>query len=381
MKKIILILLIGSFLVCSSGLTNEIYAQTNVSGLDFTEAAKSSTPTVVHVISTCEEHNKQGSNNVIYDLLFGREYNTKTSISFGSGVIISHYGYIVTNHHVIDDATKIQVVLHDKRMFDAVLIGKDPNTDLALLKIEGDNLPFMKLGDSDKLVVGQWVLAVGHPFNLTSTVTAGIVSAKSRDISILAEHKYATESFIQTDAAVNKGNSGGALVNLKGELVGINSAILSPSGAYAGYSFAIPVNLVRKIVSDFILFGEVQKAVIGVSIEEVTSAVATSLGLNKIEGVLVATIDNSGAASKAGVLIGDIILSVNGVKVNKTAELTEQMGKYRPGECIKLTIKRNNVSKTFKIVLRNIRGTTETINSREAGSEMEVNGFLNLMKQ
>ncbi|MCK5169957.1 MAG: trypsin-like peptidase domain-containing protein, partial [Bacteroidales bacterium] len=271
---------------------------------------------------------------------------------------------IVTNNHVIDGAEEIEVIMNDKRTFEAILIGTDPKTDVALLKIDADNLKYLKYGDSDNLKIGEWVLAVGNPFNLTSTVTAGIVSAKARNINILDnQSNYPIESYIQTDAAVNKGNSGGALVDLKGELVGINSAIISPSGSYSGYSFAIPINLVKKVVADIMKYGKVQKAVLGVEIRDVNNNDIEIYNLDKIEGILVIGVSKDGAAKDAGIKEGDVILKINNIKVNSTAELTEQIGKYRPGEKVYITIKRDNKRKQFDVLLRNMHGNTKIVKS------------------
>ena len=332
---------------------------------DFTVAAENSIHSVVHVTSKYNLENNDTYNNSFYEWLFGERYN-QPAVSFGSGVIISEDGYIVTNNHVIEDSDEIQVVLNDKRTFTAKLVGADPGTDLALLKVESAGLPFISFGNSDVLKVGEWVLAVGNPFNLTSTVTAGIVSAKARNISILDnKSNYPIESYIQTDAAVNKGNSGGALVNLKGELVGINSAILSPSGAYSGYSFAIPINLVKKVVTDFIKYGEVQRAVLGINIKDVNSETAKRFNLDKIEGVLISGINDDGAAQEAGLEEGDIIVEINKIKTNSVAELTEQIGKYRPGEIIYVTVKRANKKKQFEVLLRNMLGNTKIVKTDE----------------
>jgi len=342
----------------------QIPLTTNGQAMDFTEAAEKSIHAVVHVTSKYNLENDDSYSNPIYEWLFG-EVQRQPSVSFGSGVIISEDGYIVTNNHVVEESDEIQIVLNDKRTYSAKILGKDPSTDLALLKVDAENLPFISYGNSDALKVGEWVLAVGNPFNLTSTVTAGIVSAKARNINILrGRSKYPIESYIQTDAAVNPGNSGGALVNLKGELIGINSAIISPSGSYSGYSFAIPINLVKKVVADFIKYGEVQRAVLGVEIRDVDSEIANDNKLDKIEGVYIMTV-NEGAAKEAGIKQGDLVLEVNNVKVNSTAELTEQIGKYRPGETIFVTIKRDNKRKQFEVLLRNMHGSTKIVKSEE----------------
>ncbi|MDA3952814.1 MAG: Do family serine endopeptidase [Bacteroidales bacterium] len=332
---------------------------------DFTVAAEKSINAVVHVTSTYNLQNEDYYSNPITEWLFG-EAQRQPSVSFGSGVIISEDGYIVTNFHVVEKSSEIQIVLNDKRTFKAELIGKDAGTDLAVLKVESSNLPNISFGNSDILKVGEWVLAVGNPFNLTSTVTAGIVSAKARNINILREQsQYPIESFIQTDAAVNRGNSGGALVNLNGDLIGINSAIISPSGSYSGYSFAVPVNLVKKVVTDIIKYGEVQRAVLGVSINNIDSEKADELNLSKIEGVLIADVTKDGAANEVGLKVNDVILEINSIKVNSSAELMEQIGKYHPGETINITINRNNKKKQFEVLLRNTLGTTKIIKTEE----------------
>ena len=333
--------------------------------VDFTVAADKSVHAVVHVTSKYNLENDDYYQNPIYEFLFGNAQR-QPSMSFGSGVIISQDGYIVTNYHVVERSDEIKVVLNDKRTFTAEIVGTDPGTDLALLKVDGQNLPYIELGNSDILKVGEWVLAVGNPFNLTSTVTAGIVSAKARNINILSDQsKYPIESYIQTDAAVNRGNSGGALVNLNGELVGINSAIISPSGAYSGYSFAIPINLVKKVVADIIKYGEVQRAVLGVSIYDVNSDVAEKYDLDKIEGVFIESVTDEGAAKEAGIKEGDVVLEINNIKVNSATELTEQIGKYRPGETINVTVKRDNKRKQFEVLLRNMHGNTKIVKSDE----------------
>ncbi len=328
---------------------------------DFTEAAERSIHAVVHVTSKYNLESEDYYKSPIYNWLFGETYRQQ-SVSFGSGVIISEDGYIVTNYHVVKESDDIQVVLNDKRTFTAELVGTDPSTDIALLKLESTNLPYISFGNSDILKVGEWVLAVGNPFNLTSTVTAGIVSAKARNINILRDQSnYPVESYIQTDAAVNKGNSGGALVDLKGELVGINSAIISPSGSYSGYSFAIPVNLVKKVVADIMKYGEVQRAVLGVEIRDVNSKDIEIYNLDKIEGILIIGVSKDGAAKDAGIKEEDVILKINNIKVNSTAELTEQIGKYSPGDKVSVTIKRNNKKKQFDVILRNMHGNTKIV--------------------
>ena len=339
------------------------YSQIPTKGevFDFTEAAERSIHAVVHVTSKYNLESEDYYKSPIYNWLFGETYRQQ-SVSFGSGVIISEDGYIVTNYHVVEESDEIQVVLNDKRTFTAELVGTDPSTDIALLKLESTNLPYISFGNSDILKVGEWVLAIGNPFNLTSTVTAGIVSAKARNINILRDQSnYPIESYIQTDAAVNKGNSGGALVDLKGELVGVNSAIISPSGSYSGYSFAIPINLVKKVVDDIMKYGEVQRAVLGVTIKNINSEIAKKYNLDKIEGILIIGVSKDGAAKDAGIKEGDVILKITDIKVNSMAELTEQIGKYSPGDKVYVTIKRDNKRKQFDVLLRHMHGNTKIV--------------------
>lgn len=329
------------------------------SGLpDLTAAAEKSVHAVVHVQTQFMQNASSG--NPLFDFFYGYQQQQVPVQSSGSGVIISENGYIVTNNHVIDNSDEIQVVLNDKRSFAAKLVGKDETTDLALLKIDAKDLPYLMYGNSDDLKIGEWVLAVGNPFNLTSTVTAGIVSAKARNINILSKN-YAIESFIQTDAAVNPGNSGGALVNSSGDLVGINTAIASKTGSYVGYSFAIPVSIVKKIISDLLEFGEVQRAYLGAHIQDIDAKMAERYKLSKIEGVYVGGLTQLGAADNAGMLVGDIITKIEDFTVNSVAEVLGQISKYRPGDKVKLTIKRNGEEKIIELVLRNYKGDTSII--------------------
>jgi Do/DeqQ family serine protease len=297
----------------------------------------------------------------------------------GSGVIISPEGYIVTNNHVVQDASKIEIVLNDKRSYEGTIVGTDASTDLAVVKIKETNLPFLSYGNSDDLQIGEWVLAVGNPFNLTSTVTAGIVSAKARNINILGTPDGSSiESFIQTDAAVNRGNSGGALVNTRGELVGINAAIASGNGFYAGYSFAIPVNIVKKIVGDLIDYREVQRAFLGVSIREIDSKFAEEQGIKGLRGVFVSEVSDGSAAKEAGIIKGDVITSINKITVNSTSELLEQVSRYRPGEKIVVGISRDGNDKTFTVTLRNRDGNVSLVKAEtidvlpSLGAKMQV---------
>lgn len=297
----------------------------------------------------------------------------------GSGVIISRDGYIVTNYHVVEQAEEIAVTLNDKRTYDAQLIGTDPNTDLAVLKIDDEqNFPYVAFGNSDDVNIGEWVLAVGNPFNLTSTVTAGIVSAKARNINIIAGNGSgpgAVESFIQTDAAVNPGNSGGALVNTQGELIGINTAIASQSGTFTGYSFAIPVNLVQKIVNDLIEFGMVQRGYLGVNIQDVDADIAKKYDLARIAGAFVSGIIEGGAADDAELRAGDVITAIDNIKVNNVAELQEQINRHRPGEKVTVSYVRDGNQEETVATLKNKNNTTELLNKEEVkNSEVEAHG-------
>lgn len=335
---------------------------------DLTFAAESSVHAVVHI--TVTQKGQYYSSNNIFDYFFGdggsRSQQMPIRQGSGSGVIISTDGLIVTNNHVIEDADEISVVLNDKREFKGKLIGTDPSTDIALIKISASDLPVLKFSNSDNLRLGEWVLAVGNPFNLTSTVTAGIVSAKSRDIGINPD-QMRIESFIQTDAAVNPGNSGGALVNTRGELVGINTAIASQTGTYSGYSFAIPANIVQKVVADLKEFGEVQRALLNVQIGDVTADVAKKFNLDKIEGVFIGSVNPGGAADVAGIKDKDVIISIDGIEVNSSAELQEQISKHRPGDKITVVVKRDNKRKPFNVTLRNKHGDTEIVKGDEPG--------------
>ncbi len=307
----------------------------------FRLAAAQSRPAVVHIktflyTSTGWFHGKK----------------TEEETGKGSGVLISQDGYIATNYHVIEGADRIEIALNDKRRFDAQVIGYDKNTDLALLKVKADSLPYLRFANSDSLQVGDWVLAVGNPFNLSSTVTLGIVSAKARNIDIL-DGSYSVESFIQTDAAVNPGNSGGALVNAAGELVGINTAILTRSGQYEGYSFAIPSNLVRKVIYDLREYGSVQRGILGVSISEVLPETAKELDLPGLSGVLITSVSENSAAEEAGLKEGDVIVSIAGKSINSIPELQELIARQRPGDVIDLEYYREGVKQRTTVVLKN----------------------------
>ncbi|OFY79220.1 MAG: hypothetical protein A2V46_13135 [Bacteroidetes bacterium RBG_19FT_COMBO_42_7] len=327
--------------------------------VDFTYAAEQTVHAVVHVrTKTIVEQPV----NPILEWFYGERYSRspREVAGYGSGVIISSDGYIITNNHVIEDAENIEVKLNDNRVFNAELIGRDPSTDIALLKIKADKLSFLKYGDSDNLKIGEWVLAVGNPFNLTSTVTAGIVSAKGRSLGLL-NSDYKIESFIQTDAALNVGNSGGALVDTKGLLVGITSAIYSPSGAYSGNSFAIPVSIVKKVVEDLREYGEVQRAIIGVSITDVTSEDAEKHNLREIRGAMITKVVDGGSAADARLKENDVIIRFDNVNVNSVAELQEQIGKHRPGEKVSVTYLREGKETTIPLTLKNIAGNTNVV--------------------
>lgn len=304
----------------------------------------------------------------------------------GSGVIISDDGYIVTNQHVIEEATGIEVVLNDNQRYFAKVVGQDPSTDLALLKIKAKNLPYLRYGDSDIIVPGEWVLAVGNPFDLTSTVTAGIVSAKARNIGILRDkNNLQVESFIQTDAAVNPGNSGGALVNLKGELIGINSAIATVTGSYSGYSFAIPVNLVKKIMDDLLEFGSVQRGLLGVEIRDVTARLAQDRGLDVVRGVYINRVNNGSAAEQSGIEAGDVITAINGHEVGSVSELQELVARHRPGHTVQVTYRRDGKPVTVKTILKNFDGqatiTRQPVNYEIEGAKLEDLPYSELSKR
>lgn len=332
---------------------------------NFIEAANKSVHAVVHIKTEYAQKNNMYDNFFNFRDFFGDNSPNGQQgplMGAGSGVIISPDGYIVTNNHVVQDATSIEVVLNDKRSYEGTVVGTDPSTDLAVLKIKETNLPFLTYGNSDNLQIGEWVLAVGNPFNLTSTVTAGIVSAKARDINILGTPDGTSiESFIQTDAAVNRGNSGGALVNTRGELVGINAAIASGNGFYAGYSFAIPVNIVKKVVGDLINYKEVQRAYLGVSIRDIDSKFASEQNMKQLRGVYVAEVNDGSAAKAAGIINGDVITSINNVTVNSTSELLGQVSLYRPGDKVVVGVSRDGADKTYDVTLRNRAGNTSLV--------------------
>jgi len=343
--------------------------------LDFSSQAEKVTPAVVN-IKAIQPALQMPQNDIFKDFFGGGgnpffmdpgqqgQPQQRENAATGSGVIVSKDGYIVTNNHVVANATELEVTLSDKRSYKAKVIGTDPSTDLAVIQIKEGNLPVLAFGNSDQVKVGSWVLAVGNPFNLTSTVTAGVVSAKSRNISILKEKSNVPiESFIQTDAAINPGNSGGALVNLNGDLIGINTAIASPTGAYSGYGFAVPVNLVQKVAEDIIKFGAVQRGFLGIVIRDLDSKTAKEKDLTISEGVVVDSVNKESAAKDAGVLKGDVIIKVGPTKVNSVAELQEQIARHRPGDNVTLTVNREGKDLTLNTILKNKEGKTEITKS------------------
>ncbi len=365
--------------------------------VDFTEAAAAVTPAVVYIRTTYSSSSQDSQMEQMFGQMFGqRQRQVAPQRASGSGVIISTDGYIVTNNHVVDKADKIEITTNDKRTFQAKVIGTDPNTDLALIKINATNLPIVKLGNSDDARVGEWVLAVGNPFNLTSTVTAGIISAKGRNINIIGSEENnddseanpfgmrmrgqqqdaapklnkGIESFIQTDAAINPGNSGGALVNTKGELIGINAAIASHTGSYEGYGFAIPVNLAKKVLNDIQKFGSVKRGYVGVSFQELSPDAAEALHLNTTVGLYVNELVAGGGAEQAGLRKGDIITKVNGRAVTESSDLQETVGRLQPGDKINLTVLRDGSEKNFAVTLKAEAAATRTVASTKSAEEL-----------
>ncbi len=351
--------------------------------VDFTPAATAATPAVVHIKTVTKA--KQMSNNAqkqrnpfsdlfgddMFDDFFGgpRVYSVPEQKASGSGVIYTEDGYIITNNHVVAGADEINVTLKNRKTYKATVIGADPSSDLAVIKIDAKNLPYVVWGNSDDVKLGQWVLAIGYPLNLDVTVTAGIVSAKARAIGINERQSQTPiESFIQTDAAVNQGNSGGALINTDGQLIGINSAIASPTGYYSGYSYAIPVNIVKKVVGDIVKYGTVQRAYIGISYprETLTDEQRAKLNIKDDEGVYVTDVSDDGAAKSAGIKTGDIITKVNGVQVSSGPEMVEQVARYKPGDKITVTYLRNGKESTANLTLKNKAGNFEIVKAETA---------------
>lgn len=363
--------------------------------VDFTPAATSAIPAVVHIKTKTKarqvSNSQQRQRNPFADMFgddfgdfFGGPRVIPEQRASGSGVLITEDGYIVTNNHVVEGADELNVTLANKKSYKATVVGTDPSSDIAVIKIEAKALPYLVYGNSDEVKLGQWVLAIGYPLNLDATVTAGIVSAKSRSIGINSRQSQSpVESFIQTDAAVNSGNSGGALINTTGELIGINSAIASPTGSYAGYSYAIPVNIVKKIVTDIVKFGTVQRAYIGINYlnenlsddqkRELEKELGTSI--KEGEGVYITGVPDGGAASAAGLKKGDVVTKVNGSTVTSGPELQEQVALYKPGDKITVAYKRNGKESTVNITLKNRAGTTEIVKTasvlEQLGGELE----------
>ncbi|MDF1548232.1 MAG: Do family serine endopeptidase [Bacteroidales bacterium] len=361
---------------------NVLYQQTESGDyvpLDFTQTVDKVVNSVVHIKSSYIARNNFRNNqyrqldpfrdnggNDLFRYFFGPQqrenYQQKPDVQVGtgSGVIINQNGYIITNNHVIENADDIEVTLYDNRNYKATVVGTDPSTDLALIQIKEKSLPALPLVNSDDVKVGEWVMAIGNPFSLNSTVTAGIVSAKARNINILKD-QYAIESFIQTDAAINPGNSGGALVNLQGGLVGINTAIASPTGSYSGYGFAVPSNIVNKVVEDLLKFGVVQRGVLGIMIRSVDGNLAKEKELDVTEGVYVDSLFENSAAEKAGIKIGDVITSIDGEKVNSSPHLQEIIANHRPGDKINVVVDRGGKEKSLEVILKNRSGSTDVV--------------------
>jgi len=325
---------------------------------NFTKSAESTVNAVVHVTNIMESQQMYGGNSRM-DFFWGggQAIRQQPVVGSGSGVIITKDGYIVTNNHVIKDSQKLEVTLNNQKRYQAKLIGTDPKTDIALLKIDADDLPYITLSNSDNVRLGEWVLAVGNPFNLTSTVTAGIISAIGRDIHLLGESGI--ESFIQTDAVVNPGNSGGALVNTDGDLIGINTAISTHTGSFEGYSFAVPSNIVKKVVEDLIEYGQVQRAYLGINIRELNSETSQQLGVDETEGVYVAGFSNSGKAGESGLEVGDVIYKIDSRVIKTFADLRGYLASKRPGDNVNVKVKRDGDTESFTVKLTNAQGTTD----------------------
>lgn len=344
----------------SSGVAQYASLGGEVAG-DFSMAAERTVNSVVHVKT---QTTMQPVFNPWSDF-FGYQQQPHVQEGSGSGVIISADGYIITNNHVVEGAEKLRVTLNNNKEYDATIVGRDPSTDIAVIKVDEEGLPAIVWGNSDDVRIGQWVIAVGNPFDLTSTVTAGIVSAKARNINLLSRERnngdevFPVESFLQTDAAVNPGNSGGALVNTKGELVGINTAIQSRTGAFAGYSFAVPSSIAKKVSRDIIEFGHVQRAFIGVRIEEVSQEIAKEKGLKEVAGVFVSSLSEGGAAAESGIESGDVIQKIDERPVNNVPQLQEQVSRYRPGDKVKVTVWRGGKQQVVDVTLRNRSGRAE----------------------
>ncbi len=363
------------------------------STVDFTPAASTASPAVVHIktktnAKQVQQNGQSRPRNPFFDFFgdddmmgdfFGGPRVIPEQRASGSGVLITADGYIVTNNHVVNGADEINVTLTNKKSYKAKVIGTDASSDLAVIKIEASGLPYLVYGNSDEIKLGQWVLAIGYPLNLDVTITAGIISAKNRSININARQSdRPLETFLQTDAAVNQGNSGGALVNTSGELVGINSAIASPTGSYAGYSYAIPVNLVKKVVTDIVKFGTVQRAYLGISypqddlteeqVKKIESDFKVKIG--DVQGIVVTDVLEGGAAKAAGIKVGDIITKINGIAITTSPELQEQIAKYKPNDKITLTVKRDNKELNLNATLKAKLGNTDLASSSKAAEKL-----------
>ncbi|TKT94355.1 Do family serine endopeptidase [Dyadobacter frigoris] len=364
---------------------------------DFVYAAEATTPTVVHIKSTMTRSSRGGQGDIpdIFRDFFGDDFGgggsrgPQSSEASGSGVVISPDGYIVTNNHVVEGAQELEVTLSNKSKFRAKVVGADPSTDIAVIKIEGKNLPAITFGSSDAVKVGEWVVAVGNPFNLESTVTAGIISAKGRGLGIIGQSQnrrgnatptsattgdVPLESFIQTDAVVNPGNSGGALVNLKGELIGINTAIASPTGSFAGYAFAVPSSIVKKVSGDLIKFGNVQRGYLGISLDELDSRKAEEYGVKVNDGVYVRDFTENSAAKAGGITKGDVIVKVDGMNTHSIPELQQSIGLHKPGDKVTVTVNRNGAEKDLSVTLRNRTGGADVLKRDESAVVMSVLG-------
>ena len=329
---------------------------------DFTYAAESAVDAVVYVKVTSVTSSARQTPNSILEFFFGYpgEGQQRERVGSGSGVIIREDGYIVTNNHVIDGADKIEVTLTNNQTYPAVLVGTDPATDVALLKIDASGLPVIPFGDSSKLRLGEWVIAIGSPYDLRSTITAGIVSAKGRSMPNYSG-EFKIESFIQTDAAVNPGNSGGALVDKAGNLVGINTAIISQTGSYAGYSFAVPSNIVKKIVYDLIDFGSVKRALLGITMQPVDEKIAKEMKLSSLNGVYIYEVSKNGAADKAGIKAGDVLVAIDSVKVTDGASVQEAVSRFSPGEKAMVTVIRDGKEKQFEVTFQGTASENGTV--------------------
>ncbi|MBR3827944.1 MAG: trypsin-like peptidase domain-containing protein [Bacteroidales bacterium] len=376
MKRTLLVIALAALLTVGCNAQNESQNEVKVverpvqqplpslvTQTDFTEVAARTIDAVVHIKTEMTKLTP------LYQSFFGmiidRGVRRQTYNAFGSGVIISSDGYIVTNNHVVQDAEKLTVTLNDKRELPARIVGIDPATDLAVIKIQADNLQFIPFGNSDSARIGEPVLAIGNPFNLTSTVTAGIISAKARYMNIINNPgvESTIESFIQTDAAVNSGNSGGALVNGRAELIGINTAIASGNGYYTGYSFAIPSNIARKVAGDLRRYGAVQRGYLGINVVEVTNELAAKLNLEQPKGIYIARVIPKCAADKAGLREGDILLKVNNMDVNSYASMMEEVALFNPGDNVEVQYQRNGELHTATLMLLNSQGNTQIIKS------------------